>query len=110
MNKIIKRFLSVLTACTVSTVSMAVSTVDAVGKIDAMALTDDNVSVNLDYFEEEYKAPYVGEEFQVWKADDDKGDAAMEYNPVGGYYKCSWDKTNVAEFLIGPDKLIDFSD
>lgn len=108
MNKKIKRFLSVLTACTVSTVSMAVSTVDAVGKIDAPALTDDNVSVNLDYFEEEYKAPYVGEEFQVWKADDDQGDAAMEYNPVGGYYKCSWDKTNVAEFLIGPDKLIDF--
>lgn len=108
MNKKIKRFLSVLTACAVSTVSMAVSTVDAVGKIDAMALTDDNVSVNLDYFEEEYKAPYVGDEFLVWKADDDKGDAAMVYNPVGGYYECSWDKTNVAEFLIGPDKLIDF--
>ena len=110
MNKIIERFLSVLTACTVTTASMAVPAADAVGKINVTALTDKNVSVNLDYYEEEYKAPYVGEEFMVCKADDDKGDAAMIYNPVGGYYKCSWDKTEAAEFLIGADKQIDMSE
>lgn len=107
MYKRIKRFLSVLTACSVTAVSLAVFPVNAVGKIDVPALTEDNVSVNLDYFEDEYKAPYVGEEFMVWKYDGDTGDAVMVYNPVGGYYKCSWDKTNVAEFLIGADKFID---
>lgn len=110
MYKMIERFLSVLTACTVTAVSMTVSTVNAVGRINVPALTADNVSVNLDNFEEEYKAPYVGEEFVVWKYDGDTGDASMIYNPVGGYYKCSWDKTNVAEFLIGADKYIDVSE
>ena len=106
MYKRIKRFFSLMTACAVTAVSMAVFPVDAVGKIDVPAMTDHNVSVNLDFFEEEYKAPYVGEEFLVWKYDGDTGDADMVYNPVGGYYKCSWDKTNLAEFIIGADEFI----
>ena len=103
MQNKMRHFLSLITACVVTAVSIATFPADAVGNIDVNAVvTEQNVGLssneNFIYHIEE---PCSTENFEVRQLEDDEGKFTFDVHKTFFTFDCSWENTLLVDFEAG---------
>ncbi|MBR5683792.1 MAG: glycoside hydrolase family 11 protein [Ruminococcus sp.] len=104
MKNKIRHFLSLVTACIVTTASLALLPADAVGNIfvpEAAGEQNVGIATGEDSFAEHYEEPRSDADFELWKAAGDDGKLSFDINRKNMTFSCSWEGTDIADFEVG---------